>query len=177
MALNSKRLVLLLGLLIALAVVVFAYNTYKRNTTISPVFIDTNATTTSTGGASASVTKAVKIGTTTIAVELAQEVTDLEKGLGGRASLDKNSGLLFVFGAPFEYGFWMKDMKFPIDIIFISADKKVVTVTSDISPDTYTKQNPPKAFYPDSPILYALEVNAGFAKAHGIRVGDSVSFK
>jgi uncharacterized membrane protein (UPF0127 family) len=96
-------------------------------------------------------------------------------GLSGRASLAEGKGMLFVFEKPDTYGFWMKDMNFPIDMIFIGEDKKVVTVVAHASPESY-KKNPPEVFYPAKPVLFVLEVPAGFAKEHGVEEGMVMSF-
>jgi uncharacterized membrane protein (UPF0127 family) len=92
-----------------------------------------------------------------------------EKGLSGHAPLAKNQGMLFVFKTPDAYGFWMKDMLFPLDIIWLGEDYRVVHVEHAVSPDTY-----PKIFTPTSPALYVLEISAGQADLLGIKIGDSV---
>ena len=112
----------------------------------------------------------VTVGTTTIAVGVANTPTARAQGLSGRASLPDSSGMLFVFDMPGNYGFWMKDMQFPLDIIFADASGRIVSVYQNLSPQTYLA-NPPQVFYPAAPALYVLEVPAGFAAAHGISVG------
>jgi uncharacterized protein len=93
------------------------------------------------------------------------------RGLGGRTSLPPDWGMLFPFGTPGMYGFWMKDMHISIDMIWIGADKKVLGVTSAVSPATY-----PTIFYPPDPISYVLELNSGKAKAFGIATGTLLVF-
>lgn len=80
--------------------------------------------------------------------------------------------MLFVFDTEGEWGIWMKDMHFPIDIIWASQDGTVVTVAKDISPDTY-----PQAFYPSVPARYVLEVPAGFVAAHDVAEGSRLSIE
>jgi uncharacterized membrane protein (UPF0127 family) len=60
--------------------------------------------------------------------------TEREKGLGGRESLCKTCVTLFVFEKPGQYPFWMKDMRFPIDIVWLLGDK-VVFIAENVSPD------------------------------------------
>lgn len=106
-----------------------------------------------------------------VSAEIAQTLPDRARGLGGRPCLSKDSGMLFVFDTDGKHGFWMKDMQFPIDIIWIDAHQRVVHIESDVSPDTY-----PYSFTPPAPARYVLEVRAGFSDEHNLLVGDEVSF-
>jgi len=113
----------------------------------------------------------VRIGSVEIPVELAADAATRQKGLSGRPSLDPDSGLLFIFDQPAIYTFWMPDMNFPIDIIWIN-DNKVVDISKNVS-NNFDPQNP--AFYkPAIPAQYVLEVNAGFSEKENIKVGDAV---
>lgn len=118
-------------------------------------------------------TQNVTIGTTTVAVEVASTEPEREQGLSGRSGLAEGKGMLFIFPQPGVYGFWMKDMQFNLDIIFAAADGTVVTVDSNLTPQSY-KQTPPAVYYPAAPVMYALEVPAGFAAAHGIAEGSKL---
>ncbi len=93
------------------------------------------------------------------------------KGLSGRSPLKSNEGMIFVSETPEKSGFWMKDMNFSIDIIWIDENMAVTHIEKSVSPDTY-----PKIFYPDSPSLYVLEVLAGEADKLELKVGDKVEF-
>jgi len=95
-----------------------------------------------------------------------------EKGLGGRKSLEPNGGMLFIFPKPGFYGFWMKDMKIPIDIIWFDANRRIVDVWENATPESY-----PEAREPRDASLYVLEVNAGFYKKHTLKKGDVVELK
>ena len=90
-------------------------------------------------------------------------------GLGKRAGLAADEGMLFVFPEAKRYGFWMKDMSFPIDMIWIAADGTIEYMAQDVAPETY-----PKDFVPPTPALYVLEVTAGYAQAHNFALGDVV---
>lgn len=92
------------------------------------------------------------------------------KGLSGREYLADDEGLLFVFQNPGRHGFWMKDMNFAIDIIWVDEEKKVVDIRENANPESY----PAETFYPSYPALYVLEINAGLVEKYGIKVGDSV---
>jgi len=112
---------------------------------------------------------ALKIDKMTLNVELADTPEKKEKGLSNKRSLAENQGMLFVFDHPDFYSFWMKDMFFPIDIIWIGKDLKIIDITKDVWPDTY-----PKNFKPSSPIKYAIEVNAGWILKNEIAMGTYV---
>ena len=116
----------------------------------------------------------VRIGGTEIPVEVAKTDQERAKGLSGRDFLEPDKGMLFVFSQPGNYNFWMPDMNFPIDIIWITGGK-IVGIEKDV-PNEFDPQNP--VFYlPPKPVEYVLEVNAGFVQAHGIKIGDDVIFR
>lgn len=92
-----------------------------------------------------------------------------EQGLSGRKRLDTNEGLLFVFPESQQYGFWMKDMRFPIDIIWFDRDRKIVDVWEHATPESY-----PKIFTPSASAQFVLEVPAGFFVEHYLKVGDTL---
>jgi uncharacterized membrane protein (UPF0127 family) len=92
-------------------------------------------------------------------------------GLGNRTSLPKNQGMLFVFQKPAVQCFWMKDMHFPIDMVWVSSDRRVEYVESNVSPKTY-----PHLFCPAVQARYVIELNAGQAKQADIRTGKLLSF-
>lgn len=102
-------------------------------------------------------------------VEIADTPSEQEKGLSGYKYLRDNQGMLFVFQTPGNYGFWMKDMNFPLDIIWIDQNSKVIHIEKSLSPSTY-----PQVFYPGGPALYVLEVNAGQADTTQLEIGDTV---
>jgi uncharacterized membrane protein (UPF0127 family) len=109
----------------------------------------------------------VKIGDTTIRVDISDTPALREKGLSGRESIEDGNGMLFVFEKPGMYGFWMKDMNFPIDIVWINSDNEVIGVEDSLSPDTY-----PKPFFPIEAVKYVLELPAGYSSQHGIKAGS-----
>lgn len=104
-----------------------------------------------------------------IQISVADTPAEREQGLSGRPSLAENEGLLFLFDTPGEYGFWMKEMRFPIDILWFSEEGNVVHIEEQLQPDTY-----PTVFSPQAPSLYVLEVPAGFVERHQIKIGDQL---
>jgi uncharacterized membrane protein (UPF0127 family) len=107
----------------------------------------------------------------TINAQIASTSADQELGLGSRSSLSTDSGMLFEFSDPGSYAFWMKDMHFHLDMVWIGADKAVVGVTSNIPPDSY-----PNLFLPPRTISYVLEINAGEAQKIAIATGTQLVF-
>lgn len=105
----------------------------------------------------------------TMNVEVADTKSSRELGLSGRPSMKDDEGLLFVFDIPGRYGFWMKDMAFPLDLVWINQNGIVVEVERDAKPDSY-----PKAFMNASPATYVLELNAGIAEQQGLFIGSKV---
>tara|TARA_Y100000310_G_scaffold312831_1_gene360528 strand:- start:2586 stop:3041 length:456 start_codon:yes stop_codon:yes gene_type:complete len=115
-------------------------------------------------------TAIIKIKEIQIAVEIADTPQKHKQGLSGRESLPKNEGLLFIFNKSDTHGFWMKDMNFPIDIIWINENWMIVDITENISAETF-----PEIFEPRELSRYVLEVNANFVRENNISIGDKVS--
>lgn len=106
-----------------------------------------------------------------VAVAVADTPAEREQGLSGTTGLSMSEGMFFIFERDDQHSFWMKDMEYAIDIIWISAAKKVVYIEKGVAPDTF-----PHAFTPPTPARYVLEVPAGFSEAHDVRVGSDVVF-
>ena len=105
----------------------------------------------------------------TIRVTVADTPEEREQGLSGWTGLSEDEGMLFVFEKDGEPAFWMKDMKFAIDILWISSEGVVVDMRQDVSPETY-----PTAFAPRSEARYVLELPAGYTEVHQVRLEDIV---
>ncbi|MBU2616512.1 MAG: DUF192 domain-containing protein [Nanoarchaeota archaeon] len=108
------------------------------------------------------------IGKTCFNVELVSTSEDRELGLGGRESLNSDEGMFFVFPLNDYYGFWMKDMLFPIDLIWINGEGKIVGIEKNMQPCGESCE----VFYPDVEVKYVLEINSGMADIHGLVNGD-----
>ncbi|MDO8749434.1 MAG: DUF192 domain-containing protein [Candidatus Omnitrophota bacterium] len=106
-----------------------------------------------------------------------------QRGLMFRENLPEGQGMLFVFETEGRYGFWMKNMRFPIDIIWIDKEKRVVDIKPNLSPcqevcESFAGGDREKSceiFEPRAKALYALEVHAGFSRRNKIEIGDKVS--
>ncbi len=116
--------------------------------------------------------KTVQIGSAKFQAEIADTSDQQQQGLGGRPCIGPNQAMLFEFAKPSYYAFWMKDMKFPIDIIWIGPDHKVAGLEVDVKPSTY----PDHFVNKDRPALYALEIQANRSKPLNIKFGTPVNF-
>ena len=116
-------------------------------------------------------TKYVKIGGEIIKVDLALTSTDQENGLSFRENLKNDEGMLFIFDNVGTYPFWMKDMSFPIDIIWIGEDFRVIFIKENATPESF-----PEIFSPNKNSKYVLEVNALFSQKKNLKEGDKVEF-
>lgn len=116
-------------------------------------------------------------GGVSLRVEYAITRAAREIGLGGRASIPSDYGMLFVFPNRDYYGFWMKDTLVPLDIFWLddSAGKgQLIVVSMSLNRATSTY---PSVFYPSVPARYVLETAAGFAEAHTIATGTPLLLK
>ncbi|MBI4122817.1 MAG: DUF192 domain-containing protein [Parcubacteria group bacterium] len=111
----------------------------------------------------------IRIGNQELLVEIADTRQLQIRGLSGRPSLGEREGMLFVYENPQALSFWMKDMRFAIDIIWIDEYKTIVGIAPDISPDTF-----PQTFSSGLPVQYVLEISAGWADRYGVIVGDRI---
>lgn len=112
----------------------------------------------------------ININDTSLKVEIVKTPEAQAKGLSGRASLKENEGMLFVFDGLDIYYFWMKDMNFPIDIIWFDENRKIIYIEKNATPESY-----PQSFGPDENAKYVLEIVAGFTEKYNIKVGDTIS--
>jgi len=110
-----------------------------------------------------------------VIVEVANSPQTRERGLSGHAPLAANEGMFFIFDAADRYAFWMKDMLFPIDILWIKGSELVDITTDALAPAKGDVQLP--TYRPLYPADRVLEVPAGFAKAHGLRLGMTVELQ
>lgn len=76
-----------------------------------------------------------------------------------------------MYDKPGDYRFWMKDTRIPLDMIWISPDKRIVHIEHSVAPETY-----PQTFSSPEPAQYILETNAGHAKKYNLKKSDNVAF-
>ena len=112
------------------------------------------------------------LGDACVVAEVADNPAAHRKGLMFRKSMPEDKGMLFIFRQAGPYGFWMKNTRFPLDIIWIDAQKKIV----DIYPNAIPCKDVCNTYAPSASALYVLEVNGGFTLKHRVRIGDVVRF-
>lgn len=149
----SLATLLIGGLCIALAAAILAY----------AVFVP--------AGSPADEKPTLRVGGETVRVTVMDTPKERAQGLSGREGLEKDEGMLFVFPEDGTHGFWMKDMLFSIDILWLSESGEVVDLYTHVSPSTY-----PRVFEPKRTARYVLELPAGFAEAHGVEEGSKITF-
>lgn len=111
----------------------------------------------------------------TFSIDVAKTAKEKQTGLSGKTSIPTNYGMYFPFDKSDYYAFWMKQMKFPIDIIFIR-DGKIVTIFQNVAVPTTNSDNLP-LYQPDEPANAVLEVSAGLSQKYGFTKGDTVILK
>jgi uncharacterized membrane protein (UPF0127 family)/Tfp pilus assembly protein PilF len=100
------------------------------------------------------------------------------KGLDVKNNLTENQGMLFVFQQPYRYGFWMKGMKFPIDIIWLDSNATVTHIEHSLKPCPPANSNLVcPLYFPEKDSLYVLETVSGFSMKHNVRLGTHVSLE
>lgn len=104
-------------------------------------------------------------------LEVAKGAADRAQGLAGRDSLPQDQGMLFIFPKDKKPCMWMKDMRFPLDILWLDAQQRIVHMARNLSPLTY-----PQVFCPRAPAAYVVELNAGQTQAAHVYVGQRLSF-
>ncbi len=106
-----------------------------------------------------------------INLEIADTVQKRTAGLSGRSSLPQDTGMLFIFDSPQKYQFWMYEMKFPLDFIWLDGNK-VVQIDENVPAPA--ENGPIAAISPKYAADKILEVNVGFIESTGIKAGDEV---
>lgn len=97
-----------------------------------------------------------------------------QKGLSSRENLPSDSAMLFVFNKSGVLNFWMKDMLFPLDLLWINEESKIVHIEKNLLPcslscPTYSSPKNPQSFS-----KYVLEINGGLSEIHNFSIGDTV---
>jgi uncharacterized membrane protein (UPF0127 family) len=108
-----------------------------------------------------------------LVTDIASTGDQRSKGLAVKDDLKESEAMLFVFSKENEYGFWMKGMKFPIDIIWLDSDREVVHIEHSLEP---CSPDSCPTYKPNSEALYVLETVAGFAEKHDVVKGTLVEF-
>lgn len=112
---------------------------------------------------------------TKIRAELVTREEDLRRGLMYRDSLAPDAGMLFAYGKPGTYRYWMYNVKFPIDILWLDENRRIVQIIHKVPPCTAAADQCP-VYGGDYESLYVVEINAGLAAKHNLKPGMSIEF-
>lgn len=153
-----KKILFILGILFIILIAIGVSQNYLRNRNFSLFNPPT-----------------VTIGNHTFKLYLAKTPKDQEIGLSKYNSLPQDYGMLFPFEKPDYYSFWMKKMKFPIDIIFIR-ESRIITIYQNANPPKKETESLP-IFKPTNPTDMVLEINAGLSKKYNFKEGDPIRLK
>lgn len=166
----KKDLAIIIGLFLFIVVLLVFGRSYSSVNFVSP--------STPSAGPTRKLTDSttVLVKSLNIDSKIASKASDRKKGLGGRDSLPLNQGLLFVFDTKGQNVFWMKDMKFAIDIIWMDENKKIVDIYADVPPEPGKNDSELLRYKARGDSMYVLEINAGLASLNGLQIGDQVNF-
>jgi len=142
--------ILVFWLLINIIVLLFFYQTKKEERQISTI----------------------KINEQIIKAEVASSALDQYLGLSNRTSLCADCGMLFIFPDKQEREFVMRNMNFPLDIIFLS-DGKIINIAANLKPEG---DNPTARYKSLTPANQVLELNGGYSEKYGLQAGDTVIY-
>lgn len=108
---------------------------------------------------------------TRLDVEVAETEGARARGLMFRETLGDEEGMLFPFDIPRRYGFWMKNVRIPLDIIWLDTNRRIVWIVERARPCTADSC---PMYLPEAEASYVLEVVGGFVARHGVAIGDAV---
>ncbi len=111
-----------------------------------------------------------------ISVEIATTAGQSARGLGYRDVLAADAGMVFDLHTTTSPSFWMKGMRFALDIVWIGEDKRVASITANIPPQPGIPDDQLRRYSSETPVRYVLELNAGAANRLGLTSGSQLSF-
>ena len=114
------------------------------------------------------------VGDTWLTVEIAEEPAERAAGLSKRCGLVEGQGMVFLFGQPTQTSFWMKEMRFPLDIVWITG-RRIVQIDADVPAPAPGEE--PAIVTPWRPVDTVLEVPAGYAAKQGWRLGMDTALR
>ena len=147
-----------------LAVAVLLAGTYA----LSPVFMHWPGWLADVGQRAQGI-RTVLIGEHSVPLFVSESEQDRIRGLSGRATTSPAEGMLFLFPSDGHHGIWMKDMRFAIDIIWLSAEGIVVDIKENALPDSF-----PETYRPQELARYVIELPAGYAERLKVKLGSVI---
>lgn len=120
-------------------------------------------------------TVVISVGAVRFVGEIADTPEARTLGLSFRDSMQPGEAMWFDFGASLQTAFWMRGMRFPLDIVWVDEDLRVVHVTANAPPPAPgTPESALPLYRPGAPVRYVLEINAGLAASYSIVPGVAV---
>ena len=113
----------------------------------------------------------------TLIAEIARSPEERGVGLSKRDQLAADAAMLFDLGDTRIPAFWMKDMRFTLDMLFIGEDKRIVSITADVQPEPGVADAALRRYSPPSAVRYVLELNGRAALRLGLDAGDELSLE
>jgi uncharacterized membrane protein (UPF0127 family) len=117
-------------------------------------------------------TEPIMIASTSVQASVADSLPERIKGLSDTPFLPEDVVKLFDFGTYGSHEIWMKDMNYPIDIVWADSDGVIVHIEENVAPESYERR---ETFGSPVPAWYVVETAAGFVETHNIAVGDKVT--
>jgi uncharacterized membrane protein (UPF0127 family) len=114
----------------------------------------------------------IRIGDGVFTSRVAKTDAERAKGLSGTQQLREDQAMLFVYDSDDKWSIWMKGMYYPIDIVWLDKDKKVVYIVKNAQPDSY----PHESFAPKQDARYVIELSAGTVEKKMITIGTVAVF-
>ncbi len=149
----KKKYLFISGVIMAFCCLVFLLFFIKKQHTLNPETLQ------------------IEIKNKTYTMQVARTAMTREKGLSQTKKIP-HDGMVFIFPHSGIYSFWMKDMNYPIDILWVNEKFEIVEIRENVYPGTY-----PEVFTPQKESIYVLETSAGFVEQHGIQITDTIRFK
>ena len=115
-------------------------------------------------------TNSIQIDDATFVATVADDADERAIGLGETESLSRNEAMLFVFDEPNKHGIWMKDVEYPIDVLWLDGSKQIVHIVENMQPESY-----PVVYQPESAALYVIEMAAGTIEDNAITKESEVN--
>lgn len=113
-----------------------------------------------------------RVGRLGIDLEIADDSYKRAKGLMYRKKMQKNKGMLFMFSSERRYSFWMLNMRFSIDLIWLDRSMHVVDITKEAMPAHSIFGS--RSYSPSTPAMYVIEARSGFAASSRIKPGNKI---
>ncbi len=104
-------------------------------------------------------------GSPQVDVELARDEASRERGLMYRTSMRESRGMLFSWNDERVRNFWMHNTCIPLDMLYITSEGLIAGILEQVP----TLNDAPRGV--QCPVAHVLELNAGWARAHGVAPG------